>query len=289
MEIIENIFSNELGKDIKSIKKLGGMTNKNFLVNTTNNSYVVRIPGKRTECIVSRQYEKYNSNIASEYGYNVKTLYFNENTGVKVTEYLESSVSLNHTNIKNKEYLKAIAIKLYQLHNSSFTLSNKFNVYHEFDRYFGLLRCTDSFHRFNTKIKEIYDFFLFLKDIYIEKEVDMVPCHNDLVPENILIKENSAYFIDWEYSGMNTPIFDIAAFFLESNIGEDFERYFLHCYDRNIDINVIRKDILIHQFTQDVLWFLWTLLKEENNENFGEYANKRISRAYYTMKRLRMI
>ena len=35
-------------------------------------------------------------------------------------------------------------------------------------------------------------------------------CHNDLVPENILVGDGRAIFIDWEYSNYHNPWFDIA-------------------------------------------------------------------------------
>ena len=51
-----------------------------------------------------------------------------------------------------------------------------------------------------------------------ELGVSLAPCHNDLVAENF-IKDDSGnlYLIDWEYSGMNDPHWDIAALFLESS------------------------------------------------------------------------
>ncbi|HDR1123081.1 TPA: phosphotransferase, partial [Pasteurella multocida] len=117
----------------------------------------------------------------------------------------------------------------------------------------------------------------------------LVPCHNDLVPENILIKDNRIYFIDWEYSGMNHPLFDIAAFFLESKLLQEQQESFLKYYNNNINFNLIKNDIIAFQFTQDVLWFLWTIIKEENNEFFDGYAKARIDRAYQSMLTLQKV
>lgn len=62
-------------------------------------------------------------------------------------------------------------------------------------------------------------------EILLDSGIKLSPCHNDLVAENILIVEddvndiganNQLFFIDWEYSGMNDPMWDIAALFLEN-------------------------------------------------------------------------
>ena len=114
----------------------------------------------------------------------------------------------------------------------------------------------------------------------------LCPCHNDLVPENILLKDKDIFFIDWEYSGMNSYLFDISAFFIEAQLEYDKQVIFLNYYDSSLNYNELENEILTHQFTQDVLWFLWTLVKEENNEFFGDYAQKRIDRAYTTMQKI---
>lgn len=57
--------------------------------------------------------------------------------------------------------------------------------------------------------------------------VSVKPCHNDLVAENFLKAEDGTiYLIDWEYSGMNDPMWDIAALFLESNFTDESQDYF---------------------------------------------------------------
>ena len=47
--------------------------------------------------------------------------------------------------------------------------------------------------------------------------VDRKSCHIDLVPENFIESpQGRLYLIDWEYSSMNDPMWDLAALFLES-------------------------------------------------------------------------
>ena len=58
--------------------------------------------------------------------------------------------------------------------------------------------------------------------------VDRKSCHIDLVPENFIESpQGRLYLIDWEYSSMNDPMWDLAALFLESEFTKQEEDDFL--------------------------------------------------------------
>lgn len=268
---------------------LGGMTNKNYLITISYDKssgrgkrYVLRIPGAVTDSIITRDNEFFNSQLMSQMKFNVETNYFNPNDGIKITTYLEHSQQLTHQIISNEKYLNAIANKLSLLHNSELVFKNEFNVFDEFDKYISLLKNKELFYQYHPRISQLLDKFYSIRQYHHNNPQLLSPCHNDLVPENILWKENNIYFIDWEYSGMNDPLFDIAAFLLESRLNETNTMKFLGYYlntssDKYIKSALIK--IRDYQFTQDILWFVWTLVKEENQEFFGDYGKKRIDRA----------
>lgn len=285
---ISNIFSSSLNipsSHILNITFLGGMTNKNYLLETKENRYVIRVPGAMTSELISRHNEALNSMIMSDSGFNADTCYFNAESGVKITKYLPQHEALDHKTVRNKDNLRTIAEKLYSLHNSGIQLKNEFNVFSEFEKYISLLKNKDLFFKYKKEIPLILKLFNEIK-VFLNKNISLSPCHNDLVPENILLNKESIYFIDWEYSGMNDPLFDIAAFLLEANLNPSQKELFLKYYFKNDNINeTILKKIKLYQFSQDVIWFVWTLIKEENNEFFDGYGDTRIERALNFMKK----
>ena len=290
---VKNIINEIFGissKNNVSVDFLGGMTNKNYLATMVDksgnkNEYVIRIPGAMTESLISRYTEAINSKIASDFKFNVETYYFDEISGIKVTKYLRDSQTLNHETIKDITRLKDIAISLRRLHNSKMEFAGNFNVFNKFDDYFNLLKNKNNFLNFHPKINELFLFFLKVKEFFKENLPKLSPCHNDLVPENILVKDQ-IYFIDWEYSGMNDLFFDLAAFLLESRINNDLETIFLQTYFEKDNISYERQIIKLYQFTQDFLWTLWTVIKQENNEVFEGYGEKRIQSAIKIMQEL---
>ncbi|OOF46019.1 hypothetical protein BKK52_11805 [Rodentibacter trehalosifermentans] len=258
------------------------MTNKNYIVITRQDKtgYVVRIPGAITENLIIRKNEAINSFVMSEAGFNVETCFFDSQSGIKITQYLSDSYALDHQNIKDLSILKLIAEKLYLLHQSPIKLTNQFNVFEEFDKYINLLKNKASFYQYNDEISDLLTFFKTIQTYFSKNIITLAACHNDLVPENILLKEKDIYFIDWEYSGMNDPLFDIAAFLLESNLNQTQQDFFLQCYFKQQEkIEKALEKIALYQFTQDILWFAWTLVKEENGEFFADYGKNRIKRA----------
>ena len=270
---------------------IGGMTNQNYLVTVDNSQYVLRIPNKINSLLINRSYEEYNSKLASDIGVNVDTLYFNSKTGVKLTEYLHGSRVLRKTDILNDLVVREISKTFLNLHNKDVKFVNQFNVLSEFNYYITLLKDKNRFLNYHSLIAELINFFYKLNDKYFSHENKVSPCHNDLVLENILLKENKIFLIDWEYSGMNSPVFDIAAFLLEAELDAEESCYFLEHYYGDV-FPTYREDILnkirSYQFSQDLLWFVWTLIKEEHNEYFGDYAKYRLERSIRIMEEIKL-
>lgn len=258
----------ELGK----ANLLGGMTNKNYLVSYLDTEYVLRLPGSSTQVLINRENESNNSILTAGIGINIDTLYINPNTGIKVTKYIPSAqcFSTNSTNITK------FAQRLKKLHQSDIKFDNNFNVFTEFDKYVDIARTNDSDK--NLLDEELLGLFNLCRTYFGNIERSVVPCHNDLVPENILLCEDKLYIIDWEYSGMNDPIFDIASFFIETNLTEEYQELFLQEYfqGEKCDILVIKDEIVLYQFCQDILWYVWAVIKKED---YSEYGQERLNRA----------
>ena len=116
---------------------------------------------------------------------------------------------------------------------------------------------------------------------------DLHPCHNDAVAENFLkAKDGTMYLIDWEYSGMNDPMADLAALFLENEFTQENQDYMLTRYfDNEIPGNVMKK-ILCYQVLWDCLWAQWTVIKEAKGDDFGSYGIDRYTRAAANLKKI---
>ena len=270
-EKISSLLSQE--EEVLSVEQLGGMTNQNYLVKTTNKQYIVKFFGKGTEKLINRQDEKYNLELLKDLDLDVKNYLFDIEAGIKVNEYIESAITLDSTSIKTK--FDKIAPILQTIHASGKELRGEFAPFEEIKKYESLIEEKIPYANYEAVRKEVFS----LEKRLAELGVDRKSCHIDLVPENFIESpQGRLYLIDWEYSSMNDPMWDLAALFLESEFTRQEEEAFLSHYDSE-QTPVSREKIAIYKILQDAIWSLWTVYKEEQGADFGDYGVSRYQRA----------
>lgn len=265
--------------EIQSIEPFGGMTNKNFKVTVNDREYVLRIPGKGTEEMINRKEEKVNSALGSSLGIDTELIYFNDETGVKISELIPNAETLNPKTAKRQDYMMLTTSVLRKLHESGVQMANDFNVYGKIVEYERLMKEANGkpFPHYD----EVRAGVMALKTIHDRMNIPLKPCHNDLVPENLVKSgDDKVYLIDWEYAGMNDPMWDIAAHTLESDFTPEDEELFLSLYLQTDEIpREIQQRVLINKIFQDFLWSIWTIIKEAKGDDFGSYGIDRFNRA----------
>lgn len=118
--------------------------------------------------------------------------------------------------------------------------------------------------------------------------VDLKPCHNDALYENFIkATDGKIYLIDWEYSGMNDPMADFAALFIEAEFSIENEDYILGKYFGGDIPEDARIKILCYQILWDYLWAQWTVIKEKKGDDFGSYGQDRFNRAISNLNKLK--
>jgi len=270
-EKISSLLSQE--EEVLSVEQLGGMTNQNYLVKTTNKQYIVKFFGKGTEKLINRQDEKYNLELLKDLDLDVKNYLFDIEAGIKVNEYIESAITLDSTSIKTK--FDKIAPILQTIHASGKELRGEFAPFEEIKKYESLIEEKIPYANYEAVREEVFSLEKRLADLGVDRK----SCHIDLVPENFIESpQGRLYLIDWEYSSMNDPMWDLAALFLESEFTPQEEEAFLSHYDSE-QTPVSREKIAIYKILQDTIWSLWTVYKEEQGADFGDYGVNRYQRA----------
>nr|WP_188113896.1 MULTISPECIES: choline kinase LicA [unclassified Streptococcus] len=270
-EKISSLLSQE--EEVLSVEQLGGMTNQNYLVKTTNKQYIVKFFGKGTEKLINRQDEKYNLELLKDLDLDVKNYLFDIEAGIKVNEYIESAITLDSTSIKTK--FDKIAPILQTIHASGKELRGEFAPFEEIKKYESLIEEKIPYANYEAVRKEVFSLEKRLADLGVDRK----SCHIDLVPENFIESpQGRLYLIDWEYSSMNDPMWDLAALFLESEFTSQEEEAFLSHYESD-RTPVSREKIAIYKILQDTIWSLWTVYKEEQGADFGDYGVNRYQRA----------
>ena len=217
------------GEDIKqaTVVQIGGMSNKNFRVDFNGRSYVLRVPGNGSDGMVVRSDEQFNAMEGCRLGVTPAVRYFNPETGIKLADYIEDAETLNSATIQRPDNMRKVADIYRTIHGAHIRLKNEFNIFREIAKYDLLLE------KAGAKMYEGWEEFrplvMGLEERLNRIGVDLKPCHNDAVPENFVkSSDGTLYLIDWEYSGMNDPMADLAALFLESGFTGENQDYVLN-------------------------------------------------------------
>ena len=281
INIIKKTLNIEM-MDILNIKALKtGMTNRSFLFECRKKKYIMRIPGEGTDLLIKRKEEKHVYDIIEKYNLSDKVLYFNENTGYKITEFIENAHNCDCMNI---DEVKKCMIYLRRFHEYKIKTDHIFDIFEKIEYYEMLRDGRNSIYKDYSLTKEnIYKIKKYI-DLY---KSDYVLCHIDSVPDNFLLYnincKEEIRLIDWEYSAMQDPDIDIAMFAIYAMYDRNEIDMLINLY-YNSNCNQERRiKIYCYIACCGLLWSNWCEYKSSLGIEFGEYSMRqyRYAKDYY--------
>lgn len=192
-------------------EKLPSLSNKTYKIALNQTSYILKIPQNHTNQYVSRDNEIHNADLAFKLGIGPEVIWLDSN-GVYLISYISNSRYITQNDLQNPIILKQLANILIDLqsYNVSFLgdIHNPDIILKVLNTYYGNC-CLEEKERLQT----IYSKGLSSINHIREYDLPAIPSHVDLSLGNILIENNKQqriWLIDWEYSAMASPFWDIA-------------------------------------------------------------------------------
>ncbi|UUD36884.1 thiamine kinase [Mycoplasmopsis californica] len=143
-----------------------------------------------------------------------------------------------------KDNIEKISDCLKTLHNSNLAFP-KFNIKDRIREYLKILA------QKGIKIPKIDAYYKRINKILTNMKKD-TPCHNDLWTQNMVLKNDKLYIVDWEYATMGDKHFDLAYFIESSHLTDEQETILLDRYDDYIYEYILQQKILVNYLV--VLW-----------------------------------
>ncbi|MBO5550106.1 MAG: phosphotransferase [Prevotella sp.] len=285
IQYMKEIFPDEKLQDVDFIQ-IGGLSNRNFEVKMPLGHYVLRIPGPGSDGMVVRANEAFNARQGHRLGVTPSIRYFNVKTGLKLTDFIENAETLNAATVQRQDNMMQICRIFHDIHDAHIRLKNEFNIFREIEKY-DLLLEKDHLNMYEGW-ENVRPQVMALEERLNRLGVDLRPCHNDTLYDNFIkAVDGTIYIIDWEYSGMNDPMADFAALFIEAEFEASNEDYMLnHYFNAEVPINVKEK-ILCYKILWDYLWSQWTIIKEAHDNDYGTYGRDRFTRAVKNIELLK--
>lgn len=267
---------------IEECQVCGGMTNRNFRVKALKKEYILRIPGAGTDRMIDRAAEEKHNRLGEKLGINVPAEYFSPASGVKISVCIPHAQTLTFRTARWDVNMRKTADILSLLHHSGESMARVFDVRREYEEY--KKQAQEARAVLYPDFAQMDEWFYELMERMEVLGWELCPCHNDLVPENFIRdRQGRIYLIDWEYAGLNDPMWDIGSHFLECEFTPEDEQVYLEYYygkgAKEAFLARQMEKIRIFQMSQDILWSLWTAIKEAKGEDFGSYGRDRLARA----------
>lgn len=270
------------GKDIDAytFDRLGGLTNLVFRVSGPGEAVILRIPGEGTEDYIDRAVEAHNARMAAEAGVSAEVLYANPNNGIMLSKYLDGCETMTPETFPETSGAPARAGDvLRRLHQSGKTFEFRFELFSMIDDYLGILdklgaELPDGYHDVVREAQSV-------RAALDSQPVSLAPCHCDPLCENFLDNGERMWVVDWEYSGMNDPMWDLGDLSVEAGFSDDNDREMMEAYCGGTPSDAEYGRMVVYKAMSDLLWTLWGLIQHVNNnpvDDFWAYATNRFDR-----------
>ncbi len=270
----------DIGPQDISKTRLGGLTNLVFRVETGDRKLIVRIPGAGTEDYIDRAVELTNARAAARAGVSPEVLWADAKTGVMISRCLDPVTTMTPELFRTRPGSCARAGKaLAKLHNSGKTFDFQFELFAMIDDYLRVLSgkdtaLPDGYHDTVRAAEPV-------KRALAANPAPLAPCHNDPLCENFLDDGGTMWIVDWEYSGMNDPLWDLGDLSVEGGFDADQDSDLMTAYFGRAPSAAEQGRMVIYKAMCDLLWTLWGLIQHADGnpaEDFWAYACTRFER-----------
>jgi thiamine kinase-like enzyme len=268
--------------DISSavITRLGGLTNKVYRVDMAGQTCCLRLPGEGTGEYINRDTEAHNARAAGRAGVSPEVLLADSDSGVMITAFLDGCETMTPALFARRDGAPARAGKaLGQLHGSGETFRFTFELFAMIDEYLKLL--ADKAITFPAGYYDVLAEAQTVRAALQARPLPQVPSHCDPLCENFLDDGTRMWIVDWEYSGMNDPMWDLGDLSVEGGFSPEQDAQMLHAYFGGAPSPADQGRMVLYKAMCDLLWTLWGLIQHANNnpaEDFMAYAENRFAR-----------
>ena len=254
---------------------LGSLTNSTYKVTVGGESYALRLPGKDTADYIDRAAEEHNARAATAAGVNAGILYLDASSGMMLSEFVEGTAMNSDEFVRGPYMPVRAALTLRRIHRLGPVFRTRFDVFAILGNYRRILRASgasvagDRAARRGAKA---------VRRALEASPAVLAPCHNDPWPGNFVDAGERLYLIDWEFSGMNDPMWDLADLSVEAGFDPEQDRTMMEAHHAGPVPPALYSRLELYKAMTDLLWSYWGFLQVANDnprDDFQSYARRR--------------
>ncbi|YCK40331.1 phosphotransferase [Actinomadura sp. ATCC 39365] len=264
----------------RSVEELpGGMTNRNYKVTTPAGVYVVRVAASDGSLLgIDKDAEHADSVAAARAGVGAPVHGYLPEAGVLVIGFLPGR-TFTEADLWEPANLPRVAEVCRRLHAGP-RFVRDFDMF-EVQR--GYLRIVqERGFRLPAKYLDFMPAAAEIRKCLAVRAETTVPCHNDLLPGNIVECGDRLHLIDYEYAGNNDPCFELGNLWSEADLPPGhLEELVTAYYGRRLRHRIARARLL--GLMSKYGWTLWASIQDGANDtidfDFWSWGMEKYERA----------
>jgi thiamine kinase-like enzyme len=170
--------------------------------------------------------------------------------GAMVLEYIEG-ITLDASSLRRPEMIEQAAAACRRLHAGP-RFVNEFSIFRKLDELLGLCRA----HGLATPpgYEDLLPVASEIEKALARRPLPSVPCHNDLLAENLIATPQGVRIVDYQLSGDNDPCFELGDIAAEADFDPDQVERLTHAYfGDGAHVARVRLNLIMSNMT----WTLW--------------------------------
>ncbi len=201
--------------EVQTIGRLAGTGNQSFLLDFSDDRIVLRFDGAETSGLVNRELEYSHAKIAAQQALGPQVVAADAKLGILITRYVAGTRFDRLSRPFAQEAMERLANAFVRLQASS-GFSGPMDPWQKISMYLDNASLSDMTPK--EGLGELWPAIAALRERTVLDHTDLVPCHVDPVPENILDTHTGAVFVDWEYAALSHRLWDAAYFSSEAGL-----------------------------------------------------------------------
>lgn len=260
-------------------RRLAGLTNLNYLVDTPDGRVVLRIPGEGTSEYIDRRAEEIAAKATAAAGVNAEVLHFDVSDGLMVTRFVEGATTMSPDGFRDLGSVTRAGEVIRRLHTTSDRFAVDFQLFPQIDTFKRILR--EKGTRLPDEWPEIEALAVRTEETLLAAIRPTVPSHCDPLCENFLDTGTRMFLIDYEYGGNNDPMWDLGDLSVEGEFTAEQDAVLLQAYFGHEPPAYEVGRMTAYKALCDVLWSMWGWVQFANEnpvDDFWAYGLRRFRR-----------
>jgi thiamine kinase-like enzyme len=253
----------------------GGITNRNWRVEVSDEVFVLRVSGKDTDLLgIDRSNEHAAAVVAAEVGVGPAVEGFLEQEHCLVTRFIEGR-PIPVEEMRTPERIAQIAVTLRRLHQAP-EIPGRFDSFEVVESYRRVaeehaVEPPSGYREAKTRADAIRR---------ARGPQPARPCHNDLLNANLIDDGEMIRIVDWEYAGMGDRFFDLANLSVNHEYETEQDDALLENYF-DAPSEADRAALVLMRYMSDFREAMWGVVQQGISEldfDFKAYADEHFER-----------